>query len=58
MFGGYTWIFDGESVAADDPADFDYGFGSEIEGFAFSRTGEDLKCERGKNLLLFHFSDR
>jgi len=59
VFGGNTWIFDGEVVAADDPTDFDDGgSGFELVGFAVTWTGEDLKCERWSLLLFFHFSER
>lgn len=37
VFGGNTWIFDGEVVAAYDPTDFDGGSRFELVGFAVAR---------------------
>jgi len=58
VFGGNSWIFDGEVVAADDPTDFDGGSRFELVGFSVAWTGEDLECESGWVLLFFHFSER
>jgi len=59
VFGGNTWIFDGEVVAADDPTGFNGGSGFEFVGFAVAWTSEDFKCESERSLVLlfFHFTD-